>query len=135
MRAGFGRMMAVGAAILLTAPFLVDHVQWSLWRQRLQQDVDGAAIMAATAIQRGEPPRDAVERRLYGVRLAAPARIETPLRDGHYAGLPGAVRVSLTTPRSTFLHGGLFGPSPMNVHAAAAPIAYRGGASIVLRVE
>jgi hypothetical protein len=127
-------MMAAGAAILI-APFLVDYVQWSLWRQRLQQDADGAAIMAARAIDRGEPARPAVERRLYGVRLAAPPRVETPLRDGHYAGLPGAVRVSITALRSTLFHGSLFGPSPMHVRAAAARIAYRGGPSIIVRVE
>ena len=135
MRAGLRHRLAAGAAILLIAPLLVDHVLWTLWRQQLQQSVDGAAIGAAVAVDRGEAPRASVDRRRAGVPLAAPAQVEVPPRDGRYANLPGAVRVSVTASRSPPFQGLLFGPSPMRARAAAARIAYRGGGSAIVRVE
>ena len=134
MRAGAKTAMA-GAAILLAAPVLSDFVQWSLWRQGLQQQADSAAVHGARALRSGDPAGPAVRAQLVGWRFADPPLIEQPPRDGAFAGRPDAVRVSLTASRAPFFHSLLFGASRMRASATAAVLAYRSGATRVVRVE
>ena len=135
MRMGAKKAIAAGAAILLAVPVLSDFVQWSRWRQTLQQQADSAALHGARALQRGEPAGPAVRAQLAYWRFADTPRIEMPPSDGPFAGRPNAVRVSLTASRAPFFHSRLFGASRMRARATAAVVAYRSGATRVVRVE